>query len=246
MQQLIRIGPRLSAAVVLVTTGSLVGCVAVDLRHDLDFERTVILDAGESGAGDLVIEIQVGDIEVHGTDGPTRVIAQLHEESPGVGELEWVDGRLVLDTYDGEARIGDVRIEVGTVHGDLWLETGVGDVSAERVDVRGSIQISVGAGDVSLVQLGGPIEVRVDSGVGDVRLRDLDAEQVTIEHGVGDLMLEGLSADRVHAGTGVGDIDLDYCYVDELEAASGIGDVSIGSSTVGHRQLEVGLGSISD
>ena len=237
---------HLFAALALAGAGTFCGCVAVDLHHDLDFERTVVLDAGDRAAGGLTVTIPVGDIEVVATGGPARLVADVHEDAPGVARVELVDGRLVLETAGGDARLGDVRIEIDAVFGDLVLETGVGDVRVEHVDAHGEVRVSVGTGDVVLRDLGRPSSVIVEGGVGDTRLSALDAGSVDVDRGGGDVDLDDVSTDRAHLSTGVGDVQVDGCLIDALETSTGIGDVGLADSRIRSRRLEIGLGSLRD
>jgi hypothetical protein len=71
----------------------------------------------------LLIEVAYGDLELLGVEGPTRIVATLHERHPGAGELWLEDGRLGVRSRlgDDDVVLGAVRVELGTPLVELVL-----------------------------------------------------------------------------------------------------------------------------
>jgi hypothetical protein len=211
----------------------------------LDEQHREVLDVDLWSADALVVELSAGDARVEWTDGPTQIIAVLHEVTEFDAYLEFAGGRLTVETHSGEpARIGDLIVRTSCPLPRLILSSGLGDLTVEGVQIDGELSLSSGAGDVTVRSAGHPLEVELSTGMGDVAVRSLECPALAASTGMGDIALREVTAAVASVSSGMGDVELVLCSFEDLDASTGMGDIDTSGSRYERADLDSGLGSI--
>lgn len=215
------------------------------LGSELEHERVVEFAPRLGDGVDLEFELGVGDFRVVRVDGPSRLVATIHEEVPGTAELFFDGGRLVLSSPRGDdALLGELLLELGHDVRSIDVDLGAGDLTIDGVGVRDHVTVSSGAGSVTLIGLGAPARVELALSVGDLLLASFEAGALTVDQGLGDARLEGLDVELLRIDAGLGSITLANCRVDDLRADAGIGDITVSESEVRRHSVAAGIGSV--
>ena len=207
------------------TAFALSGCV---LFNDLPYEHTESLELEfESSAPGFDIELEVGDIEIVATEGTPRVTAVIHEKYENDAHLVVDGGRIGLttDSVDGEARLGDITLELPPHLGRIGIANGVGDIDVSGFDTIESLRLESGTGDVYLSELGEVARIEIELGVGDAFLVGVGAMDAKLECGVGDAVLERSSFAELEVDLGVGDLTAGTSEAVSVDLDSGVGDI---------------------
>ena len=249
---------KLSVIAILLAMGLLSSCqVHVSTSEDwvvdgthLDERHQEALSVDSWHPEGLTLHGHAGDVTVRWTSASAgdsdRIVATVHEETPGDASLRYERGVLeVLSASGREVALGEVEVVLSRPLSRLEVVTGAGDVEVEDADVEGAIRLSTGAGDVSLKggRAGG--RVSVSSGVGDVDVRDFEGPAFDCSTGMGDCVVRDVTAGDTDLSTGLGDIRVKRSGFDRLHASTGLGDVVASGSTVtGSQNLSSGLGEV--
>lgn len=234
--------------------------------HDGPIERVEI----EVGAGQIEI---VGREGVEGEEGPATgevdLLARLH------GSHTRLQSEVRGTTLHIESECGsffatckldlnlivapDVRVEVGTGSGDVWIEGINGDASADTGsgdvmmrDVSGQrLTGSTGSGDVSFKRASAQVVV-ADTGSGDVTALSATFEKVEVDTGSGNVSLDlSNRASRIDIDTGSGDVGLVLprgAYAIEVDTGSGdvrLDDIDDVGSSDARIDIDTGSGDVS-
>lgn len=193
----------------------------------------------------LTVETSLGDLCFEPTDGPSHVVATVHEVRLGDAYVVYEEGRLEARSFSGEpAALGDLRVYV---HGDLpalTASTGMGDVLLRGIGITGACALETGMGDLTIANVNTAGEATLVSGMGDVHCEGLHSARITAESGMGDVTLRRVTTGDADVSSGMGDIELDGSAFNILQAETGLGDVECHESTYTKGRLESGLGSV--
>lgn len=131
--------------------------------------------------GDLRLEAVAGQVMLAQADADVRAegVSDLRILGRCQGDLRFADGgRLAVEAADGDLRVSNAtEVQVGQLHGDLWVEKLSAGIQAQRLE-----------GDARLNDVGGPAVVHFLSGDlrGQALAGGLLASQVN-----GDILLNG-------------------------------------------------------
>jgi DUF4097 and DUF4098 domain-containing protein YvlB len=193
----------------------------------------------------LKVELAAGDARVRPTDGPTRIVATVHEKYLHDARIEYVGGRLVVETDSGEpAAIGDLTVWTGERIPELSISTGAGDIDVEHVEILGSLTLSSGFGDISVEEGGRLARCDFSTGMGDIALASFVCDDLEATSGMGDVELRSIECAVAELSTGMGDVDVLGSRFDRLEASTGMGDVDASRTEYGSASLDSGMGSV--
>jgi DUF4097 and DUF4098 domain-containing protein YvlB len=202
----------------------------------------------EIGAWDetgLTLKAALGDLVFQPTDGPSRVVATVHEIRTGDARLVYANGVLSTQSTSGEpSALGDATVYVRGELPALVASTGMGDLDVRGLRVAGDVRLETGLGDVDLVDAGAGGRIALSSGMGDVSVRTVEAAEVRAASGMGDVELKAVRGKLAHLGSGMGDVTLHGCAFEEIDAETGMGDVACRETTYGKAELDSGFGRV--
>ena len=240
----------LSVVVVIVT---IVSSCSMTLGEDgfyvngfsLEEKHEETLDVQGWDAAGLAIEASCGDVTVRGTDGPSRIVAMVHEVEPGDGRLVYEGGRLIAVTASGDpAAIGDVDVYLGGPIPSLAISSGAGDIECENITVDGPLVLSTGMGDVCVEEVRTTGRLELDSGMGDLRAVRVDCASIRANTGMGDVILDHVSSTAGNVSSGMGDVKVEHGRFDRLDASTGLGDLVCRHTAYETGHLDTGLGDL--
>ena len=220
------------------------GCVVVD-GVCLEAQHEETLPIAEWHPTGLVVDVSFGDLVFETTDGPSLVVATLHEERLGDATLVYEDGVLQARSLSGgTTALCDTHVYV---HGELpalKAATGKGDIDVRGVAIANEVALETGLGDVCAKNVNAGGQATLSSGMGDVDVEGLHSTRVTAESGLGDVTLRRVTTGDADVSSGLGDIALEASAFNILQAETGLGDVDCRGSTYAQGHLESGLGSV--
>jgi len=220
-------------------------CIRVD-GVTLEEQHQESLDVDAWGPNGLRVDAAMGDLSFEPTDGPSRVVATLHERELGDASLAYRDGALLAETTSGDpAALGQVTVFVNGELPSLHAWTGSGDVTVTGLHVAGAVSLSTGMGDLDLIESSAGGKVSMSSGMGDVTLRRVEGGVFEAESGMGDVTFREVDGTDAALGSGMGDVTLKGCAIDRIDAGTGMGDVTCRDSQYVTANLDSGLGSVS-
>jgi len=206
-------------------------------------EQELALEALPEGA--LVLEAHQGDVIVEYADGPTRLLVELHERTPGAAHAHLIEGRLVARTSDGSpCAVGDIRLRTRGPLQDLTLGTGMGDVALRRVRVEGALKVETGMGDVEVREAGEPSRVALETGMGGVEVVSLSCARLEAETGMGSIRVIEVETREGELSSGMGSVRIERSKGGSLRAESGMGSVEMIESSFVTHDLDTGLGHV--
>ena len=220
------------------------GSWTVDGVH-LDEKHVDTIQILEWDPEGLDIDVAVGDVSVVSTDGPTEIVATLHEVEQGDAQLEYRDGKLTWESKTKDtAAISDVTVRVNGMLPALTISTSAGDVDIRDVILSAALLISTGAGDIRVQASGDLTSADFSTSAGDIRLSGFKSPKVTVSSDVGDLSLTDISTGMTDLSTDVGDIRARGCDLGILEASTGIGDIDVSEASYKDADLSTSIGDI--
>ena len=220
-------------------SGLVVDGVTLDEKHEEN------LELGPWHPSGLTIESSLGDLAFEPTDGPSRVIATLHEAELGDAYLVHEEGKLGVRSFSGEpVALGDAHVYVNGELPALTVSTGMGDVHVHGIGIAGACSLETGMGTLSLADVHAGGEATLTSGMGDVEVEGVHSARITAESGMGNVILRHVTTGDADLSSGMGDIELDGSAFNILQAETGLGNVECRESTYVQRHLESGLGSV--
>ena len=124
--------------------------------------------------------------------------------------------------FDVAVDLGSGDLRVGTVTGDVDVDTGSGGVRIERADGT-EIAIDTGSGDVQAGALRGRVEI--DTGSGSVRVDRVEGP-LAVDTGSGDVAVDE-AVGPVEAGTGSGSLNVGLASARDAAVETGSGDATV-------------------
>ncbi|QDU69363.1 DUF4097 family beta strand repeat-containing protein [Engelhardtia mirabilis] len=240
----------LRSAALLVALG-IAACVSGHgghwhIGHHLDHERQISFDPELDSSVELTLELDAGEVRVVRVDGPSRLVATVHEEIPGSADLHFEGGHLMLTTQGkDEAMVGELLLELSHGVESMTINIGAGELLVDGIDVRRGLVLATGAGEITLRDVGAPRMVDISQGAGDLELRGFETEHLNVDLGAGSADLHDLWVGLLEIDSGIGSISIVDCTIDDLRADAGIGDIDVRASDVRTHSIDSGIGSVS-
>jgi hypothetical protein len=204
-------------------------------------------------------QIQVSEDGTFG-NGSSGSRHEVDIRGSGNGMEAWADLRILVPRgKDVAVYLAVGETEVGSVDGDLLIDTGSGAVRAQGGsgslnvdtgsgaivvrDFQGELLVDTGSGGVELSGIQGG-EVNVDTGSGAVEGSGVSASYLKIDTGSGRIRLSRVSAPEIYLDTGSGSVEVELLEdVDELVVDTGSGGVTIRVPPGIGAEVEIDTGS---